>query len=195
MFIHTLGDSHSEKGWSEFITKHHIGPKLCYSIGIDKQIFHLQSFCNNNDIIIFCFGEIDCRYHIHKHITENLSYQNIIDNIIINYFDTIRLNIVSSNVKFNKICVFNVVPPIINDGSIDVNIDLPYLGSDNERKKYVLYFNSKIKEFCLKFNYLFFDVYDKYTDENGFLNKELSDNNVHIGNGIFLDHFILNNLL
>jgi len=32
----------------------------------------------------------------------------------------------------------------------------------------------------------FFDVYNKYTDENGFLNKDLSYNNVHIRNGLIL---------
>lgn len=194
MVIHTLGDSHSYKGWNNFIIKHHIGPKLCYSIGLNKPLFNLQSFCNNDDIIIFCLGEIDCRNHVHKHITENLSYQNIIDNIIINYFDTIHLNIISSNIRFKKICVFNVVPPVINDGSIH-NDEFPILGSDLDRLNYVLYFNSKLKEFCHKFNYLFFDVYDKYSDNNGFLNKELSDNNVHIGNSLYLDQFILNNLL
>ena len=46
-----------------------------------------------------------------------------------------------------------------------------------------------------EYNFLFFDVYNKYTDSNGFLNKSLSDNNVHIRDGIYLKEFIKNNLL
>jgi hypothetical protein len=53
----------------------------------------------------------------------------------------------------------------------------------------VLYFNEKIKEKCIENNYIFFDVYDKYTDENGFLRKDLSDGNVHIRDGVHISNF------
>ena len=46
-----------------------------------------------NDIVIFCFGEIDCRNHVHKHISKNKSYKNIIDDLSINNFESIKKNI------------------------------------------------------------------------------------------------------
>ncbi len=52
-------------------------------------------------------------------------------------------------------------------------------------KKYVLYFNKKLKEYCINYNYIFFDIHDKYIDNDGFLRKDLSDNIVHI-NMVFL---------
>ena len=56
-------------------------------------------------------------------------------------------------------------------------------------------FNKKIQEKCIEYNFIFFNIYDKYTDSNGYLNKMLSDTNVHIANGIYLKEFVENNLL
>jgi hypothetical protein len=54
----------------------------------------------------------------------------------------------------------------------------------------VLYFNEKLREKCIEKEYTFFDVYDNYIDENGFLRKDLSDGNVHIRNGVYISNFI-----
>jgi hypothetical protein len=72
----------------------------------------------------------------------------------------------------------------------DPHDELHPLGDDEERKKYVLYFNSKLKEKCADNDFTFFDIYDKYTDEEGFLKRELSDGNVHIGDGTFIREFL-----
>ena len=62
--------------------------------------------------------------------------------------------------------------------------------------KYHLYFNKKIKDLCIKNNYIFMDVYDRYCDSNGFLKRELSDYTVHIKNSIYIKEFLVeNNLL
>ena len=74
------------------------------------------------------------------------------------------------------------------------NPRFPYLGTDNERKMYVLYFNEKLKQKCIEYNFLFFDIYNNYIDSNGFLNKSLSDGNVHIRDGVYLKEFIEHNL-
>uniref|UniRef100_A0A6C0AS48 SGNH hydrolase-type esterase domain-containing protein n=1 Tax=viral metagenome TaxID=1070528 RepID=A0A6C0AS48_9ZZZZ len=193
MSIHTIGDSHSSNGWTG-ITQHHLGAVLCYSFGKEKlNRCDIRNFdISDGDTIIFCFGEIDCRCHIHKHITDTTTYQDIINNIVNSYFDAIELNILTSQIKVKNICVYNVVPPI-QRYNVWENPEYPYLGTDEERKKYVLYFNEKIKEKCIEKKYVFFDIYDKYVDENGFLRKDLSDGNVHIGNGVHLTNFIHEN--
>jgi hypothetical protein len=190
MSIHTIGDSHSYNGWDRVII-HHLGPVLCYTFGKEK-----LNRCNisyfdikDGDTIIFCLGEIDCRCHIHKHITDTLSYKDIINNIVNNYFESIEINILTSNIKLKNICVYNVVPPVQRYNTVE-NTEYPYLGTDEERKKYVLYFNEKLKEKCIEKGYIFFNIYDKYTDKNGFLRKDLSDGNVHIQNGIYINNFI-----
>lgn len=193
MAIHTIGDSHSYSGWSEIII-HHLGPRLCYSFGRDKLNFcDIRNFnINDGDTIIFCFGEIDCRCHINKNINETNTYEDMINDIVHNYFEAIKLNIITSQLKLKNICVYNVVPPIQKHNTIE-NPAQPYLGSDEERKSYVLYFNKKLKEKCIENNYIFFDIYDKYADENGFLRKDLSDGNVHIADGVYMADFINEN--
>ena len=193
MSIHTFGDSHSGAGWSG-VVNHHLGPILCYSFGKEKlNRCDIRNYnIKDGDTIIFCFGEIDCRCHIHKHINELNTYENIIDEIINNYFEAIKLNIHTSKFKLKNICIYNIVPPIQKFNTWE-NPEYPYLGSDEERKNYVLYFNKKLQEKCNENNYIFFNIYDKYIDENGFLRKDLSDGNVHIGNGIHLTNFIKEN--
>ena len=195
MSIHTIGDSHSVNGWSGII-QHHLGPLLCYSFGkeninrCDIRNFNIK----DGDTIIFCLGEIDCRCHIHKHITETKTYQDIINDIIDNYFDAIELNIYISQIKLKNVCVYNVVPPIQKYNTCE-NPEYPYLGTDEERKQYVLYFNEKLKEKCIEKEYIFFDIYNNYIDKNGFLRKDLSDGNVHIRDGTYITNFVKKNLL
>jgi len=195
MSIHTIGDSHCYEGWNGII-QHHLGPLLCYSFGKEKlNRCDIRNFnIKDGDTIVFCVGEIDCRCHIHKHITDTTTYQNIIDNIVDNYFEAIELNISISQIKLKNVCVYNIVPPVQKYNAPE-NPGFPYLGSDEERKDYTLYFNKKLKEKCIEKQYIFFDVYNNYTDENGFLRKELSDGITHISNGIYISNFIKENNL
>jgi len=201
MPIHTFGDSHASiihSGWKDCsnIKAHHLGPILCYSFGKEN-----LNRCNigkfdikDNDSVVFCFGEIDCRCHIHKHITNVKSYKMIIDEIVHNYIHAIKINLKNCEVKLKNICIYNVVPPVQKYNTIE-NSEYPYLGSDEERKNYVLYFNMCLKEKCEENNWIFFDVYNSYCDNNGYLSKKLSDRNVHIKNGIFIKKFINDYLL
>jgi hypothetical protein len=194
MVIHTFGDSHSYNGWNGIpnVQIHHLGPKLCFSIGRDGITINEGYNVNDGDTVIFCFGEIDCRCHIHKHISESTDYKQIIDTIINNYFIKIKNAVdVYNNLK---IVIYNVVPPIQKYNTVE-NSEYPFLGTDEERKSYVLYFNEKLKQKCVEYNFCFFNIYDNYIDSNGFLNKSLSDNNVHIRDGIYIKNFIEHNLL
>lgn len=198
MSIHTFGDSHSLFGWNNNIKKHHLGAILCYSFGNEKlkrcDISRKDYNIKDGDIVIFCFGEIDCRCHIHKYVTQSSSYQTIIENIVYNYIEAIKLNIQNCNKKLKHVCIYNVVPPTPKNPLIE-NKDYPFLGTNEERKQYHLYFNICIQQKCKENNFIFFDIYDKYKNSDGFLNSELSDGNVHIKNSIYLDEFITNFLL
>jgi hypothetical protein len=196
MSIHTIGDSHSLNGWNEIIQKHYLDGLLCYSFGKEKlNRCDIRNFnIKDDDTIIFCLGEIDCRCHINKHITKTTRYQDIINYIVDNYFEAIKLNVSISQIKLKNICVYNVVPPIQKYNTYE-NPEYPYLGTDEERKNYTLYFNKKLKEKCIENNYIFFDIYNNYIDKNGYLKKDLSDGNVHIRNGVYITNFIKDNNL
>lgn len=194
MILHTFGDSHSYFGWDNIpnISNHWLGAKLCFSIGRDGINIKDGYNVNNGDTVIFCFGEIDCRCHIKKHITESNSYKQIIDSIVNNYF--IKIQSAVSTFNKLKIGIYNVVPPVEKHNTNE-NPEYPYLGTDEERKEYVLYFNEKLKQKCIEYNFLFFDVYNNYIDSNGFLNKSLSDNNVHIRDGKYIRQFYEDKIL
>ena len=108
MTIHTVGDSHSLNGWWDGIIIHHLGAILCYSFG--KEIFNrcdIRSFdLKDGDSIIFCFGEIDCRCHVHKNILPEKSYQQIIDEIVNDYIHAIKANIESISQISLHLCTF-----------------------------------------------------------------------------------------
>lgn len=192
MTIHTIGDSHSTFGWNNNIEKNWIGPVLCYSFGKEKlSRCDIRNFnIKHGDSLIFCFGEIDCRAHIKKHITETITFQEIIDSIVISYFEAIELNIIVSGLKLKNICVYNIPPTCSWIETLDLPV-YPWIGTKEDRKSYALYFNKKLKEKCLEKGYIFFDIYDKCCDENGYLRKDVScEYMLHIIDTNLLDEFI-----
>jgi hypothetical protein len=196
MPIHTIGDSHCYHGWPKYVITHHVGPMLCYSFGIRGIPINIIKEFNikNDDTLIFCFGEIDCRCHIHKYITDDISYDKIIKDIVDNYIISIKNFVKICNVSLKNICIYNIVPPIHKE-FISENSSFPFLGNDEERLEYTLYFNNLIKHMCIENNYIYFDVYDNYSNIDGFLNHELSDGIVHINNDLHINNFIKKYLL
>jgi len=201
--IYTFGDSHASKIHSHWgyiklpdvnIICNHIGGKLMYTFGrLGLKLLNIREYgVNENDIVIFCFGEIDCRNHVHKHMSKKKTYKDVIDELVINYFHSINKNkILYNNIK---ICVYNVVPPS-RGFPVSSKHPYPFLGSDKERKLYYNYMNSKIKELCKMNNFIYFDIYKQSCDENGFLRKEFSDGNVHLRHTEHSINFIKTNLL
>jgi hypothetical protein len=118
-----------------------------------------------------------------------LTYKKIIDNIVNDYIQAINLNIINSEIKLKNVCIYNIIPPVEKCNTPE-NPQYPYLGNDEERKEYVLYFNKKLKEKCIENKFIFFDIYDKYIDEKGFLRKDLSDGTVHIRDGVYIREFL-----
>lgn len=140
-----------------------------------------------DDAVIFGFGEIDCRL-IFSFSGYSETWKEMVDIAIPNYFEAIKANVG----KFNHLntMVFNVIP-----ATKDQYIHPQFRGGSTEtsRKEVTLYMNKLIKEYCEKYNYIFFDVYNKYCDSEGYLSRELSDDSFHIGNPIYHYEF-LNNL-
>lgn len=188
--IYVVGDSHSKAGWHNVIFNWLRG-RTCYRFGKknleDFNIRHLvrDAKLQNGDVIIFSVGEIDCRCHVHKHISKERTYQNVIDDLIINYMDAIHILI--KDVGLNVyVYVYNIVPPT----KFSYDPERPIMAYKEDRLKFVKYFNQKLKEESKKNGFGFFDVYDKYSDEEGYLNHDLSDGFHHIENGHYLTEFI-----
>ena len=193
MTVHTVGDSHASFGWKDIkgCEIHHLGPILCYSFGRDKlKRFDIRNLAiNHGDCIVFCMGEIDCRCHIHKYVTSPIPYTTIIEEIIHEYMNAIKMNLQICTVELKAVCVFNVVPPVKKNETAE-NPQFPYLGSDQDRKMYVMYFNTCLQRKCKENGFTYIDVYKYYTDNDGFLNKKYSDGEVHIKNPFYIQQFL-----
>ena len=77
VIIHTIGDSHSSFGWKTInnVKIHHIGAKLCYSFGKKGfDDYNILQEIECGEVVVFCFGEVDCRCHIIKQITKENTY-------------------------------------------------------------------------------------------------------------------------
>lgn len=206
--VYVFGDSHSWNGWAEWPAWHiepsrviiyHMGPVLAYTVGakgIDRMNLKDHSTIKSGDVAVFSFGEIDCRTHISRHISPDRTYQTIIDEIVGKYFECIKLNADRYDPENPlRIWVYSIPPPAYFDAILDQD-KFPVSASDEDRRMYVTYFNSKIAEFCKLYAYGFFDVHDAYTDENGMLNRDLSDQTVHIRDSRYIIGFIrANNFL
>jgi len=195
MNIHTFGDSHASDKHSHWgyinmadinmadvkIKCNHIGGRLMFTFGrLGLNLLNIKDYAvEEDDVVIFCFGEIDCRNHVHKHITKEKSYKNVIEEIVRNYFNAIRENV--SQYNNLKTCVYNVVPPHRYRDEPKYH-RYPFLGSDIERREYYLYMNQLLRELCIENNYFYFDIYDESCDEEGFIKDEFSDGNVHLRN-------------
>lgn len=194
MRIHTLGDSHAMYGWRDIpgVIVHHIGPKLAFSVGRDGLTIPSEFGIQSGDIVVFSFGEIDCRCHIHKHVTPEKSHKEIIDSIVTAYIE--RIVELSAKLPGVRCCIYNVVPPVQRHTTAE-NREYPYLGTDEERRSYTLYFNTALATTCAAHGLIFADIYNAYATPEKYLNHKYSDGYVHINNPMFITTYIYTKLL
>ena len=203
--LHTFGDSHASKehgSWDSSkmnlpieIKANWLGPKLMYSFGLDNKTLFSHNTVSEGDIVVFCFGEIDCRCHVGKYAP---NWRENIDLLVSNYFSSIQRTV--KQYDDLTVAINSVVPPIEREHPRNLWM-LPYLkhtpsiGTDLDRVEYTKYMNLRLAEYCLRYDYVFIDTYKDYSDDNGFLIEELSDKNCHIANPIYVSNFIIEKIL
>jgi len=185
--IHTYGDSHADFSFRniESIIKHPVASITMKSAGKESNIKHIKKMFKDfgikrKDNIILCFGEIDCRAHIHNEEDKNKAIEGLVEN----YFKTI----IALRNKYINIIIMSVPPPAHN--TIIITHEFPFRGSDNERSGYTKKMNELIESNCKKNDICFLNIYNDYKDEKGMLKTELSndklDCDVHIGDTSFI---------
>lgn len=189
--IHIYGDSHASRSFKNLKFNH-----LNYSqssitmfrIGRDNIIINFnKDFIQNDDILVFSYGEIDCRCHIQKQINLGNNEDDIIFNLVNNYFKTIKNNIIDKNVL---IIIVAVIPPTIQyEHEIlhgPITHEYPFVGTDEDRVRYTNKINKLLEEMSNYNNYIFFNPYSYYTRPDGTLKFELSDTYGHIEDNSFI---------
>lgn len=84
MNVNCIGDSHIsaffEKGiihnhsqWfkRDIFNVNHAGPVLAFTLDAKESIINLCKSVPKNEQILLCFGEIDCRAQVGKHISDS----------------------------------------------------------------------------------------------------------------------------
>jgi len=138
-------------------------------------------------MLVFCFGEIDCRCHVHKHISPVKTYQQVIDELTESYVS--KIIELTNGIGLSKVFIYNATPTIrVTNG----DGDFPFLGTQEERKSYHLYMNKKLREHCNATGLIFFDIYDHVIDSEGYLNVSQSDGSIHVVDPIPAQNFLYN---
>ena len=151
-----------------------------------------------NDMFVFCLGEIDCRCHVKKHISETKTWKQVIMDLVDLYIKAILQDMLHDSLQkviiknTRNICVFNVPPPRKEWNPDDK--EFPLLGTAEERRDYAMFFNEYAKMICEKHFITFIDVYREYSTDEGYLNTDLSDENIHLLNPIPLRKYLEENV-
>lgn len=182
----TIGDSHSSDTFRNIhldmvhIDKRPIGGITMHRVGRDMMSFtDLCAHLVDGDYVLFCFGEIDIRCHVHRQVCVlGHDIDEVTSTLVKNYFKAIST--CTQLPTGARPLVLLPVPPCDNQ-TCKNNPDFPFCGTNEER---VLYHSKVIK--CMReeaphHNIGLFDLLDAYTGENGLIIPSLSDGNVHIG--------------
>lgn len=144
----------------------------------------------DDDVVVLSYGEVDCRCHIQKQINTGRNEDDVINELVDTYFQTIRNNIPETR----KIIIVGVIPPTKQYDFEKLHGPIlhqfPFVGTDQDRVRYTWKVNKRLKEHSIAHNYIYFNPYAFYTRDDGTLKYELSDKNVHLGdNSHFLKEF------
>ena len=156
--------------WKGSHTMHRIGRDGLEFLNIKR--YGVQE----NDCIVFVFGEIDVRCHI---IKQSELQKISVDEVITRLADAYVATIINNKQQYNNLhCViFSVLPPT----NRTFNPQVPYYGSLEERILVTKKLNAYLELLCRQHNLLFLNMYDVFATEKGDFKDELSDGNVHIG--------------
>ena len=140
--------------------------KLGNIIGNGHEKYNIK----NGDFVIFYYGFNDIQKNINLHAKHN--WVEEIEKIFFNYVEYIK--VLREQYKINPIipCIYPI-PINTAEGIIT-------LGTFHERSEYTKLANNILEDICRKNDIPFLNIYDFITDENGFIKKEFTKDNIHL---------------
>jgi hypothetical protein len=201
--IYIYGDSHANYCFNNLHIPHfkyHENSITMFRIGRDNLIVNFDkefivataATAATASTIVFTYGEIDCRCHIHRQKGLDRDEDEIIRELVNNYIDTIKNN--TEGLDANIFIVAVIPPTKQSDYELlngQITHDFPFFGCEADRVRYTSKVNTLLESSSVKYGYTFFNPYDYYRRADGTLKYELSDNTVHIGdNRHFLEMFM-----
>ncbi len=193
--IFIYGDSHANRSFKNlklpYVDKHENSITM-FRIGRDNIIINFnKNEHDDNSILCFTYGEVDCRCHIQRQINNGRNEEDIIHELVNKYFQTIKNNVN----KYKKIIIVGIIPTTRQYDYENIHgpilHEFPFVGTDDDRVRYTKKVNETIQKLCQDYDYIYFNPYNFYTREDGTLIFELSDTVGHLAdNSFFLEKFI-----
>lgn len=193
--IHVFGDSHALYAFSDKGTPSHhlrigaqryplhvhwLGPRTMHGFGArGTKLLDITTYdVHENDCVVFVFGEIDVRCHIGRLRDQtDRSEDEIIATLVNAYLKSILLN--RSFYHHLTCIIMEIVPP----ADWCYNPEFPFYGSLADRIHITQKLNSALARAAQQAGISILQVYHLLSTPEGYLNKELSDNCVHVGYG------------
>jgi hypothetical protein len=108
-----------------------------FRIGRDNMIInHNPQEVTGKDTVLLVYGEVDCRCHIQRQIDAGREEDDVICELITNYFRTIRNNIHPQA----KVVIVSIIPPTKQNELESLHGPIthafPFVGTDEARSRY-----------------------------------------------------------
>ena len=124
--------------------------------------------------VLFCFGEIDCRFHILKQsIQRDVEVEVVVEETVNKYVNVLK----EFQALEYEILVWNVIPPT---NPAKTNPEYPHYGKYSERIKATMLFNNFLKKKCTDFKFNFIDIYDQLIEKNYHANMNYYMDEIHL---------------
>jgi len=184
MIYYVFGDSHGNELLNLDLPNiyHCSEPSITmHRIGRDNSVVWCQEeYMSEDSIVISCYGEVDCRCHIKRQELAGRDVDEVIETLVEKYIATISR--IFKQCK--KVLVFGVIPTCRKadyDAHVSAASVFPFVGTDKERVYYTDKVNERLEHYCkIHNNLLYVYPYGFARRDDGTLNYEVSDLNVHI---------------
>ena len=128
------------------------------------------------DVVIFCFGEPDCRSFVHPQAMRPV--KNDVDALLETWVERYLVRLALLPLNGARVAILSVAPPTTTERSQN-----PYIapaGTDAERADYARRMHAVLSAACRARGLIYVDTYSRYADDRGMLRLECADASVHV---------------
>jgi hypothetical protein len=186
--IHCIGDSHSaffsgvedmQPQWPSIASNalpwfksYRIGPATAYNLDSKRDLIesiYFSGLVAENDSVMFCFGEVDCRAHIIKQAAlQGRGFHSVVEECVNRYIRSIEYyeNYGRKILVWGPIASWNDSKPYTG----------PSYGTNLERNQVSKMFNEILSKECEQRGYTFVSIFEKMLNEDSTTNTLYLDN-------------------
>ena len=147
----------------------------------EKVEFLLKANAIKKGQMVLCsFGEIDIRVHLFKQAEKrNVSFEIIADDILNQYVEFLKFLSLE-----HKVAVW--APVASQKDNVQIDMNFPRYGSEQNRNKATKYFNDKLKSICQKEGFYYFSIFENLIDDEFNTKGEYFFDGVHLSQRAWL---------